>query len=198
MVLEGGAITVDGEGTLITTEQCLLNPNRNPEMSREDIECELRLRLGVDKVIWLPLGIAEDWATDGHVDAVCTYVRPGVVVVQTADDPADPNHERLGANLEVLSAATDAVGRPFEVIEMPPMPFEEFDGTHIGVAYVNICIANGGVIVAVGDYPTDDAALEVLQRSFPDREVIGVPGALISYAGGGPHCTTMQIPGGGS
>ena len=124
MVLEGGAITVDGEGTLITTEQCLLNPNRNPGMSKADIERELGDRLGVERVIWLPLGIAQDLVTDGHVDAVCTFARPGVVVFQACDDPGDPNYERMAAN----------------------------------------------------------------------REVLGIPGTLFSYAGGGPQRTTHHIP----
>jgi len=194
MVLEGGAITVDGEGTLITTEQCLLNPNRNPAMSRADIEQELSDRLGIDKVIWLPYGIVEDLVTDGHVDAVCTFARPGTVVFQSADDPADPNHDRMAANRAVLAEATDARGRSIEVIDLPPMGGEQFDGVAIGVAYANLCVVNGGVIIAVGDYPTDDDALAVLRKAFPGREAVGIPGALISYAGGGPHCTTQQIP----
>jgi len=194
MVLEGGAITVDGQGTLITTDQCLLNPNRNPGMSRADIERELGDRLGIEKVIWLPYGIVEDLVTDGHVDAVCTFARPGTVVFQSADDPGDPNHNRMAANRGVLDAAVDARGRSIEVIDLPPMSGEQFDGVSIGVAYANLCIVNGGVIIAVGDYPTDDDALAVLSDAFPGREAVGIPGALISYAGGGPHCTTQQIP----
>ncbi len=119
MVLEGGALTVDGEGTLITTEQCLLHPNRNPDLTREQIEAELRARLGVDTIIWLPYGQADDQDTDGHVDGVATYVRPGVVLAQTAPDPAHPDHERMQANLEVLRSVRDARGRPLEVLELP-------------------------------------------------------------------------------
>ncbi len=194
MVLEGGAITVDGEGTLITTEQCLLNQNRNPDMSRSDIERELADKLGISKVVWLPVGIAADFFTDGHVDAVCTFAAPGTVIAQACDDPGDPDFDRMAANLEVLAHATDAGGRPFEVIELPNLPSEAFDGTEIGVAYANVHVVNGGVIVGVGDYPTDTAALDALRRAFPGREVVGVPGAVFSYNGGGPHCTTMQIP----
>lgn len=198
MVLEGGAITVDGHGTLITTEQCLLNPNRNPGMSREEIEQELEGRLGVDKVVWLPVGIAADLATDGHVDAVCTYAAPGAVLLQTCADPSDPDFERMAANREALDAATDAAGRPFEVFELPSLPSEPFDGVEIGVAYANIVLVNGAVILGTGGYPADGEALEVLGRAFPSHEVVAIPGSLLSYAGGGPHCTTMQIPGAGA
>jgi agmatine deiminase len=195
MVLEGGAITVDGEGTLITTEQCLLNPNRNPGMSREDIEAELARTLGITTVIWLPFGITADLVTDGHVDAVCTYVRPGVVLFQACDDPAHPDFDRMGADRRVLEGAADAAGRPLEIIDLPTLPDPE-DG--LGVAYANIVLADGGVILGVGGDPADDDALEVLRKAFPDREVVAVGGTVFSYAGGGPHCTTMQIPRGGA
>ncbi len=194
MVLEGGAITVDGQGTLITTEQCLLNANRNPGMSKEDIEQELRSRLGIEKIIWLPWGITDDWVTDGHVDAVCTFVRPGVVLAQTCDDPSDPDYERMAANLDVLADTTDAAGRSIDVIELPPMPNDEFDGGAVRTIYANVYIANGGVIVPVGDSPSDAESIALLEEAFPDREVVGVPGTLLSFAGGGPHCVTMQIP----
>ncbi len=194
MVLEGGSITVDGEGTLITTEQCLLNPNRNPHMTREAIEQELGDKLGIRKVVWLPLGIAADFATDGHVDAVCTFVGPGVVLLQGCSDPRDPDFERMAANREALEAATDAAGRPFKIYELPDLPSEPFAGIEIGVAYANIVLANGAVIVGTGGYPSDDAAMTVIGHAFPDHEIVGVEARIISYAGGGPHCTTMQIP----
>lgn len=194
MVLEGGAITVDGRGTLITTEQCLLNANRNPGMSKEDIERELANKLGVEKIIWLPWGITDDWVTDGHVDAVCTFVRPGVVLAQSCDDPADPDYERLAANLEVLGEAMDATGRKLDVIELPPMPSDELDGDVVPTVYANVYLANGGVIVPIGESPTDENAIAILEKTFPDREVVGVSGAALSYGGGGPHCVTMQIP----
>ncbi|MCL1597880.1 MAG: agmatine deiminase family protein [Actinomycetia bacterium] len=194
MVLEGGAITVDGQGTLITTEQCLLNANRNPSMSREEIEQELGTRLGIEKIIWLPWGITDDWVTDGHVDAVCTFAHPGVVLVQPCDDPSNPDYDRLAANLDVLASATDAKGRSIELIELPPMPSGEVDGAAVPTIYTNVYLANGGVIVPVGDSPSDADATAILEETFPDREVVGVQGALLSYAGGGPHCVTMQIP----
>ncbi len=194
MVLEGGAITVDGQGTLITTEQCLLNENRNPGWTREVIERELEDKLGVTKVVWLPMGIAADYVTDGHVDAVATFSAPGVVLLQGCTDPSDPDYERMAANREVIDAATDAAGRSFKIFELPNLPSEPFEDTEVGVAYANIVLVNGGVIVGTGGYPEDEVAVDVLAKAFPDRKVIEVPGAMFSYAGGGPHCTTMQIP----
>ncbi|MFE3292741.1 agmatine/peptidylarginine deiminase [Rhodococcus sp. NPDC059234] len=195
MVLEGGAITIDGEGTLITTEQCLLNENRNPSMSREQIENELEARLGVSKVIWLPYGGYDDTHTDGHVDGVCTYVRPGVVIAQTCEDPELPDYERMAANLKVLRESTDAAGRPFEILELPQFPYTTLpDGTETMVAYANFYVANGGVIVPTAGHELDDPALATLRLAFPDREVVGVPGNIVAYGGGGVHCITQQIP----
>ncbi|MDF1595241.1 MAG: agmatine deiminase family protein [Acidimicrobiia bacterium] len=198
MVLEGGSITVDGEGTLITTEQCLLNPNRNRDMTRGDIERELGEKLGIEKVIWLPVGIAADFATDGHVDAVCTFAAPGAVLLQGCTDPHDPDFERMAANRAALDTQTDSSGRSLQVIELPDLPGEPFKGADIGVAYANLVIVNGAVIGGIGGYPTDDEALEIIGTAFPQRAVVGVDARIISYAGGGPHCTTMQIPAGGS
>ncbi|QUD84982.1 agmatine deiminase family protein [Gordonia polyisoprenivorans] len=195
MILEGGSITVDGEGTLITTEQCLLNPNRNPSMSRQQIEDELMARLGVTKIIWLPYGHADDAHTDGHVDGVCTYVRPGVVIAQTCEDPALPDYERMAANNEVLRNSTDATGRPLEILELPEFPITTLpDGTPTMVAYANFYVANGGVVVPIGDHELDAPAVATLQHAFPDREVVGVPGNVVAFGGGGVHCITQQVP----
>ena len=195
MILEGGAITVDGEGTLITTEQCLLNANRNPAMSRDDIETELKGRLGVSKVIWLPYGQYDDAHTDGHVDGVCTYVRPGVVIAQTCDDPALPDHERMAANVKVLRESRDAAGRPLEILELPELPVTTLpDGTTTMVAYANFYLANGGVVLPIAGHELDEPALATLRQAFPDREVVGVPGNVVAYGGGGVHCITQQIP----
>jgi agmatine deiminase len=194
MVLEGGSITVDGEGTLITTEQCLLNPNRNPGLTRDAIEAELRARLGAEKVIWLRWGHHEDEHTDGHVDGVCTYVRPGVVVAQTCDDPANPNHRLMAENLEVLREAADVSGRPLEVIELPLFPYYDLDGVRLMVSYANFYVANGGVVVPTAGHPFDAEALSILESAFRDRDVVGVPGRIVSYGGGGVHCITQQVP----
>ena len=194
MVLEGGALTVDGEGTLITTEQCLLNPNRNPGMSREEIEDELRSRLGLTRIIWLPWGHVDDDHTDGHIDGVCAFVRPGVVISQTPSDPGDPGYEPMAANMEILRSSTDAAGRRIEVIDLPYVPEYDFDGESMTLAYANFYVANGGVVVPLADHPLDDKAMAVLSEAFPEREVVGVPGRVVSFGGGGPHCITQQIP----
>jgi agmatine deiminase len=194
MVLEGGSITVDGEGTLITTEQCLLNPNRNPDLSREQIEAELRRTLGVEQIIWLPWGHAEDQYTDGHVDGICAFVRPGTVLMHTCADPANPNYELMAANLEVLRGSKDAAGRALEVIELTQWPYFDLDGRSLMVSYANFYVANGGVVAPLADHPLDADFLETLARTFPEHEVVGVPTQIVRYGGGGVHCITQQIP----
>jgi agmatine deiminase len=194
MVLEGGAVTVDGEGTLITTESVLLNPNRNPGVSRADVEAVLAGALGVSHVIWLPDGLAEDRDTDGHVDNVCHFLAPGRVIVQTVVDPDAPNFDRLAANLDVLRGARDAEGRPLEVVAMPLLPYLR-DGDEPTVApYLNFYLANGAVIVPVSDPSMDADALALLAAAMPDREVVPVPGATLAHGGGGVHCITQQQP----
>jgi len=194
MVLEGGAITVDGEGTLITTEQCLLHPNRNPGLTREQIEAELMARLGVTKVIWLPYGGLEDTETDGHVDGVCAFTAPGRVLLSVPGDPDHPDHQRTRDNRAVLEAATDARGRRLEILELPQTAFVEVDGEPTEVSYLNFYLANGGVVVPVADVPEDAGALAVIAAAFPDRTVVGVRCRVVGYGGGGVHCITQQIP----
>ncbi len=194
MVLEGGAITVDGQGTLIATEQCLLHPNRNPGMTKQAIEDELRRTLGVETVIWLPWGQYDDTDTDGHVDGVCTFVRPGAVLINTEVDPARPDTARMAENAAVLRAAVDARGRRLDVLELPPAPTFELGGETCTPAYANFYVANGGVVVPIVGADEDTAALEAIRRAFPDREVVGVISRVIAYGGGGTHCITQQVP----
>lgn len=187
MILEGGSFFVDGEGTLLTTEQCLLHPNRNPGMTREQIERTLGDHLGVDRVIWLGQGHPLDRDTDGHVDAIAQYVRPGTVLLDVPADPADPYHETGIDNLERLRTARDAAGREIEIVV-----FEA--GTPSSTAYMNHYLVNGGVIVPADGEPNDEAALEQLRAVYADREIVTVPGKTILEGGGGPHCITQQIP----
>ncbi|MFB7677195.1 agmatine/peptidylarginine deiminase [Kitasatospora purpeofusca] len=194
MILEGGAITVDGEGTLITTEQCLLHPNRNPELGREEIEAELKARLGVTKIIWLPYGGFLDNETDGHVDGVCAFAAPGKVVVQLPADPEHPDYVRMRANRTVLEHSTDAQGRPFEIVDVTQAAFVEVDDVRVEVGYLNFYLANGGVVVPVADHPEDAGALAVIAAAFPDRKVVGVRARVIAFGGGGVHCITQQLP----
>ena len=194
MVLEGGSITVDGAGTLITTEQCLLNPNRNPDWDRNQIEAELQAQLGVETIIWLPWGHAEDGHTDGHVDGVCTYAAPGVVIAQTCEDPANPNYRLMAENLEVLHSARDSAGRSFRIIELPQLPYSDLDGRQLLCSYPNFYVANGGVVVGVGNHPLDQEALALIGQGFPDHQVVSVPSLVVAFGGGGVHCITQQVP----
>lgn len=196
-VLEGGSFFVDGEGTLLTTEQCLLHPNRNPSMSRDEIEDGLRWFLGVDDVIWLPHGLVEDRDTDGHVDGLAQFVRPGVVMLSVAAGDGDPNAPRFDEDRKLLEGVCDARGRRFEVMDGPMNAWVDLEGVGPTVIpYMNHYLANGGVIVPVGDIPGDAVALDLRSNAYPDREVVWVPGAMISFGGGGPQCITQQVPAG--
>jgi agmatine deiminase len=196
LILEGGSITVDGEGTLITTEQCLLNANRNPGWTRNEIEHELCEQLGVEKIIWLRWGRLEDRHTDGHVDVVCMFVRPGVVIAQGCDDPANPNYERMQSNLKTLRAASDARGRPLQVIELPLLPLVQVCGENVLVGNTNFYFANGGMVVPVADESTGDGVLHLFRRACPEHNVVAVQARMIGFGGGGIHCITQQIPAG--
>jgi agmatine deiminase len=191
-VLEGGSFFVDGQGTLITTEQCLLNPNRNPHLSRGQIEQALKDHLGVTVVIWLPFGHSLDTGlagTDGHIDGVLQYASPGRVLLEAVSEPTSPEYARGQANLERLRGSRDAAGRAIEITIFDP-------GPTASVSYANHYLANGAVIVPVGGDAADEPALEHLRVLYPDRTVVGVPGATIAFGGGGPHCITQQIPAG--
>ena len=189
LVLEGGSILTDGEGTLLTTEQCLLHPNRNPGLDRGQIEAALAENLGVSRFVWLGRGLAEDRDTDGHVDLIAAFTAPGRVLLQSA--PAgNPNEADCRENAGRLRAAGLAVA------EMAPLPYAEVAGETVVGSYMNFYIVNGAVIVPVTelDGDGDEAALAVIAAEFPGREVIGVPGLVIAYGGGGPHCITQQVP----
>jgi agmatine deiminase len=186
-VLEGGSVAVDGEGTLLTTEQCLLHPNRNPSMSREEIEQGLRDFLGVEQVVWLGQGLAEDRDTDGHVDLVAAFTRPGEVLLQSTS-LGTPSSERMADNRSRLVAAG------LEVVDFPLLPTLEVGGEEVAVGHLNFYLCNGAVIVPVAGLTTDADALERIGAAYPDREVVGVPGGVIAFGGGGPHCITQQVP----
>jgi agmatine deiminase len=186
-VLEGGSVGVDGEGTLITTEQCLLHPNRNPGLDRAGIEAGLRDYLGVERIVWLERGLAEDRDTDGHVDLIAAFTRPGQVLLQSAP-PGNPNHEPLVANRERLIAAG------LDVVDFPLLPYGDVDGRNVACTHLNLYICNGAVIVPLAGAPTDEEALERIAAAFPARDVVGVPALVLAYGGGGPHCITQQVP----
>lgn len=193
MVLEGGSIAVDGAGLLVTTERCLLNKNRNPEMRRAEIEAALKGNLGAEHVVWLPDGIAEDDGTDGHVDNVVAFTAPGKALLQSCAERSHPNHVLAVANYRLLAQAG------IEVTEIPHLPYARFEsGREIPVPYANLYALNGAVLVpTIGD-PADADMLAIIGEQYPGREVIEVPGALLAHGGGGVHCLTQQVPDGGA
>jgi agmatine deiminase len=193
-VLEGGAVGVDGEGTLVTTESVLLHPSRNPALGRAELEARLARYLGATRVIWLAGGLVEDRDTDGHVDNVCHFLAPGRVIVQTAPDPAAANHATCAENVRRLRGVRDAAGRRLEVIEMPHLPYVPGCDPPVAAPYLNFYLADGAVVVPVTGASTDAAALGLLAAAVPDREVVAVPGALLARGGGGVHCVTQQQP----
>jgi agmatine deiminase len=187
MVLEGGSIVTDGDGTLLTTEQCLLNPNRNPALSRQEIETTLGDRLGIRDVLWLGMGQVEDRDTDGHIDMIAAFIEPGHVLLQTVAE-GNPNFERCQENRRRLEVAG------LRVTELPFLPYAEVAGEPVAVSYLNFYICNGGVVVPIAGAETDEQALAMIAAAYPGREVVGVPGLVIAYGGGGPHCITQQVP----
>jgi agmatine deiminase len=187
-VLEGGSIAVDGEGTLITTEQCLLHPNRNPSLDREAIEARLRSRLGVERIVWLGQGLVEDGDTDGHVDNICAWISPGRVLLQTVASEDDPNYANCVENAARLRAAG------IEVVELTALPRVADAPEPTVVPYVNYYVANGALIVPVTGAETDAEALRLLESLYPGRQAVPAPGTSLALGGGGVHCITQQVP----
>lgn len=210
-VLEGGAIHVDGEGTLITTEECLLSKGRNPQLSKEQIEAVLKESLNLERIIWLKKGIYND-ETNGHVDNIANFVKPGEVVLAWTDDQSDPQYAISRENLDILENATDAKGRRIKVDKLYlPKPItitqeesegvDAVDGTlprtageRLAASYVNYYTANGGILFPLFNDPADERAQATLQALYPDRKVVGVPAREVLLGGGNIHCITQQIP----
>ncbi|MGV8998370.1 MAG: agmatine deiminase family protein [Parvibaculaceae bacterium] len=199
MVLEGGSICADGYGTLLTTEECLLNENRNPELTRQQIEERLALHLGVRRIIWLDRGLEDD-ETDGHVDMICCFAGPGRVLLHMPEDKNDLNWLRMQDNRKRLEAAKDARGNKLEIIEVPQPKrnLKRDDGRRLSTSYVNFYIANGGIVMPSFDDPNDEVARKIIEDAFPDRKVVQVPSLDIAAGGGVIHCITQQQPTGTS
>jgi agmatine deiminase len=193
IIMEGGSIDVNGRGTLLTTEACLLNPNRNPELGRADIEDCLRGYLGVSHILWLGEGIAGD-DTDGHVDDLTRFVDATTVVTVVEEDPADENYEPLQANLERLHGMTDQEGRALRVVTLPMPRALWHEGQRLPASYANFYIANGVVLLPTYDPSRDGEATATLQHLFPDREVIGIDCTDLVWGLGAFHCVTQQWP----
>ena len=193
LVLEGGAIHVDGQGTVLTTTEVVLDPRRNPDLARADAERLLCDYLGAEKVLWLSSALDHD-NTGGHVDNLACFVAPGVVAALGCADRDDPQHEAVHENLARLRAATDARDRALEVVELPMPARAEYRGRRLSPGYLNFYIANGAVIMpAVGD-PADHDARDILARLFPGRLVVPVPTLELTKADGNIHCVTQQQP----
>ncbi len=210
-ILEGGSIHTDGEGTLITTEACLLSKGRNPDMSKNKIEDKLRECLGIEKIIWLKSGIYND-ETNEHVDNICAFTAPGEAVLAWTDDKNDPQYEMSKSCLDILESSVDAKGRKIKVHKLPlPKPvyiteeecrgLDDMNGEptrtpneRLAASYVNFYISNGAVICPQFDDENDSTAVEILQRLFPTRRVVGIYARDILIGGGNIHCITQQIP----
>lgn len=193
IVMEGGSLDVNGRGTLLTTESCLLNPNRNPALDRAGIERRLRAYLGVRQILWLGDGIVGD-DTDGHVDDLSRFTDPRTVVTVVEDDPADPNYAPLRDNLERLRSMRDQDGEPFRVVTLPmPRPLEH-EGQRLPASYANFYIANGVVLLPTYDPARDETARATLQDLFPDRRVVGIDCTDLVWGLGAFHCVSQQWP----
>lgn len=187
LVMEGGAVALDGDGTLITTEECLLNENRNPGLSKAEVEAILKDWLGVETVIWIPRGLTPDPITDGHIDGMAAFAAPGVVLLHISEDSGDPNQAITLEAKEILEQSRNAKGRRFEIIEIPLTSWD--------VVHMNFYICNGGIIVPVaGKASEDDLPLAIIREAFPRHEVVPITGRVIAQGGGGVHCITQQVP----
>jgi agmatine deiminase len=194
LMLEGGAIHTDGEGTVLVTEECLLNPNRNPHLTRAEIEVLLQEYLGITQVIWLGQGLQDD-ETAGHIDNLASFARPGVVIALTGSDPQDSNYWALQDNLQRLRQATDAQGRPLEIIEIEqPNRRDDPNGLRLSLSYLNFYLANGGIIVPIFDDPADHLALTTFRKVFPHYQIVPIYALDLGYGGGNIHCITQQQP----
>ncbi len=194
LYLEGGAVHVDGEGTILTTESCVLNRNRNPDLTRKQAERELCRALGASKVIWLPGSLEEGDVTDGHIDGLACFVQPGVILLETALDPEDPRYKILQENRRALDGVTDAKGRPVEIVTIEEAYEAEAGSATFCRSYINFYVANGGVVMPGYGVAGDARARAVVEKLYSDRKVVQVDIDRIAIGGGGIHCITQQQP----
>ena len=193
LVAEGGGVTVDGEGTIITTESCFLNKNRNPGRSRKEIENELCRTLGAEKVVWLP-GDPDETETDGHIDGIAAFIEPGRVLLEVNYDKTDPHYPVGVANTEALKGQTDARGRKLELEFIQEGIYHEGIWNGGCSSYINSYLANGAVIVPGYGYDRDAEAIDTYADLYPGREIVQAPIHSLALGGGGVHCVTQQQP----
>jgi agmatine deiminase len=195
LVFEGGSISVDGMGSAVTTTQCLMHPNRNPTLTQSQIEATISAALGIDRLLWLPHGLALDDDTDGHVDNVACFARPGLLVVQGCDDRDEPDWLRLDVNRRVATGWRDAQDVELDVVEVPVLAFVERDGERAAVPYLNYYVGNGFVVVPTCGHPADADMIAIIAEQYPGRDVFGLDiGGILAMGGGGIHCITQQVP----
>lgn len=199
MILEGGSIDVNGNGVLLTTESVLLNPNRNPDLTKSDIEVRLKQFLGVEKIIWLKDGLAGD-DTDGHIDDLSRFVNEKTIITMVAEDKESVNYDVLQENLEILKSSVDQFGKPFNIIPIP-LPETRIEGTtvdgseHVPASYANFYFINKAVLLPVYDPRYDEKTIQVFKELLPDRKIIPVPCADLVWGQGSIHCITQQLYG---
>ncbi|MEI7867735.1 MAG: agmatine deiminase family protein [Candidatus Methylumidiphilus sp.] len=194
-VLEGGSLETDGEGTLLTTTRCLLNPNRNPSLNQAQIEGQLINFFGLKRVLWLNHGQAEGDDTDAHVDTLARFCSPDMIAYTASDDPKDPMHTELKAMENELKALKTVDGNPYRLVPLPvPKPILSEEGDRLPATYVNFLIINGAVLVPLYDDPEDANAFCRLSECFPDRDIIGIPATPLIRQYGSIHCMTLQFP----
>ncbi len=193
MILEGGSIDTNGEGILLTTEQCLLNINRNPQFSRPEIERRLRDTLGMHTILWLGEGIVGD-DTDGHIDDITRFVGPRTILTVVEEDPLDENYRLLQENLHRLRTFRDAEGRPFDIVTIPMPGPVVYEDQRLPASYANFYIGNRIVALPTYRHPNDRRAAETLQRLFPDRRVVPIDSWDLIWGLGSFHCLTQQVP----
>nr|WP_298375345.1 agmatine deiminase family protein [uncultured Halomonas sp.] len=196
LVLEGGAIETDGQGTLLTTEACLLNPNRNPKFERQAIESRLKEDFGVERVLWLTQGHLEGDDTDSHIDTLARFCDPQTIAYVRCDDQDDPHYPALAAMQKELEALRQPDGTPYRLIPLPwPRPcFDPEDGHRLPATYANFLIINGAILVPTYGDAADTQALDVLATAFPGRDIVPIDCRSVIRQHGSLHCLTMQLP----
>ncbi|TAN50951.1 MAG: agmatine deiminase family protein [Methylococcaceae bacterium] len=195
MVLEGGSIEVDGQGSLLTSKRCLLNPNRNPSLTREQIEANLRQCFGVKRILWLDFGHVAGDDTDSHVDTLARFCNPDTIAYTACDDPDDPHYGELAQMREQLAGFATLDGRPYRLVPLPiPQPIYDENGQRLPAGYANFLIINGAVLVPVYNDPADAVALQRLAECFPGRSIVPIDCQALILQYGSLHCATMQFP----
>ena len=196
LILEGGGVTFDGKGTMVTTEQMLLNSNRNPNFTKKNIEKEVKKLLGIEKVIWLKKGLVEDKGTDGHVDCIAEYLDTGKILIQTIYEKDNPNYDLLKENYNIIKNETDASGNKLEIIEMPYLPYysKKYKNKNYVSPYTNYYVANGVIMVPEVNSFLDEKAYKIIEQIYPNRDICPIKSFYQAIGGGGPGCITQQLP----